>query len=237
MILHLVTRPTVDCEPLVSDLRSMGRTVLCDPVIEIEYYPDKDIDFTGVQAFVITSANGVRALRQYPVSRDVPVYCVGDASATEARKSGFGKVFSAQGDVANLATLVCKQLNPHAGLLFHPAASELAGDLKGDLERSGFDYQREILYSATASRALLTTTINQFKSHNIKEISFYSPRSSKIFSQLITASGLNLTLAGCRIFCLSSAVSESLRAFDQAEIYTAAEPTGDAMKQLIMKNS
>ncbi|MCZ4281080.1 uroporphyrinogen-III synthase [Kiloniella laminariae] len=237
MILHLVTRPTVDCEPLVSDLRSMGRTVLCDPVIEIEFYPGKDIDFTGVQAFVITSANGVRALKQYPVPFDTPVYCVGDASATEARKSGFEKVFSAQGDVTNLATLICKQLNPGNGVLFHPAASELAGDLKGELERSGFCYRREILYYAAASKVFFPATINQLKTNNINEISFFSPRSSRIFSQLVATSGLNVTLAGCRIFCLSYAVSESLRVFDQAKIYTASEPTGDAMKQLIMKNT
>ncbi|MFD2205004.1 uroporphyrinogen-III synthase [Kiloniella antarctica] len=233
MIKHLVTRPVVDHEPFVSELKTMGRDVILFPVFDILFYPEDKLDLSNVQAILITSANGVRALCQNSNDFSFPVYCVGNSSAEAARDAGFEKVYSANGDVADLAELVCENLPLGGGVLVHPAASKLAGDLGKILTAKGFCYQRKILYEAKAITQLNFVVTNLIKSNNIKEISFFSPRSSRTFSKLLKQEKLEDKLQGCRAYCLSPAVSKYLEDIKGMEVVAAEHPTRQSLLRLM----
>ena len=86
-----------------------GVESLIEPVIDI--HPLNDVQLPNLdkmQALLLTSANGVRAFaeRQAGALPDLPVFCVGDATARAARAAGFGNVESAGGDVDDGALLV-----------------------------------------------------------------------------------------------------------------------------------
>lgn len=233
MIKHLVTRPTVDQEPFISELKAVGREVVLSPVFDIHFFEGANLDFSNVQAILITSANGVRAICQRSNDFNLPVYCVGDSSAQAARHAGFENVFSANGDVADLAELISSNLNPNEGRLLHPAASKLAGDLGGLLRVRGFHYQREILYEAKALESLNSSIINQTKCNEIKEISFFSPRSSRIFLKLLKRAEIEKELIECRAYCLSSAVAKHLEHIQGVEIKISDRPTRQSLLKLI----
>ena len=99
----LVTRPAEDAAPLAALLEEKGHEVTLEPLLTIEPVDNAVLDFEGVQALLITSANGVRAFAERNAERDLPVLAVGDASASVARELGFTNVESATGDVAALA--------------------------------------------------------------------------------------------------------------------------------------
>ncbi|WP_085907820.1 uroporphyrinogen-III synthase [Kiloniella majae] len=238
MITHLVTRPQADQEPFASDLRQLGREVYFDAVFDIVFRDSAELDLaelnlSGVQAVLFTSANGVRAYQLNSKDRSLPAFCVGDSSAAAARKNGFEKVYSANGDVSDLAELVRTKLKPKSGTLLHPAASKIAGDLQTDLSQSGYAYRREILYEAMSSTALLQQTGNLLKNNKIKEISFFSPRSSKIFLALIAQENLLPSLEGLTIYCLSKAVADCFDEIPGLKLLVSEQPNRADMIKLI----
>ena len=134
----LITRPIEDAKPLADALAERGIEVLIEPLLEIRHLEDAEIDLTGVQALLFTSANGVRAFAALSPRRDLKVLTVGDGSADAARQAGFATVESAKGDVEALAALVVDRLKAEDGTLFHAAGTVTASDLKTRLEGLGY---------------------------------------------------------------------------------------------------
>ena len=93
----LVTRPEEDSDRLAVCLGAIGVEVLPEPLLSIDYLDGPMLNLDGVQALLVTSANGIRALARRSTARGTPVYAVGDASAGAARDVGFTDVASASG--------------------------------------------------------------------------------------------------------------------------------------------
>ena len=100
MVRVLITRPREDAEALAEALAVRGVEALVEPLLEIVPLNPGDFDLAGVQAALLTSANGARALAAATGLRDVPVLAVGEATAAAARAAGFAEVAVAGGDVA-----------------------------------------------------------------------------------------------------------------------------------------
>ena len=101
----LVTRPAEDAGPLVAALKEIGAEATVEPLLAIVFHPGPPLDLQGVQALLVTSANGARAFARRNAERALRVLTVGEASARESRALGFATVESASGDVAALARL------------------------------------------------------------------------------------------------------------------------------------
>ena len=102
----LVTRPSPDGERTAEALTAMGHEALLAPMLEIRFETDVLIDLTGATALAFTSRNGVRAAHAhaaFDALSKLKTYCVGEATAEEARASGFQSVVCADGDVAALS--------------------------------------------------------------------------------------------------------------------------------------
>ena len=116
----LVTRPVEDARSFVAALEARGHEALVEPMLTVA--PAQGVklplDLTGIQALVVTSANGARVFARLSEARNLPVFAVGDASAAAARAVGFETVESAGGDIADLARLVIGRLDPKDGALF-----------------------------------------------------------------------------------------------------------------------
>src|SRR5262252_7353104 len=127
MMAVLVTRPYPDSDSTAAALRARGLEALLAPVLRFETVPlpaDFDAD---VAAVLITSANALRAvepqLKGHPLLK-LPLFAVGEHSATAARRAGFAKVFSANSDAAALRELVVASIRARrlkAGPLLHLA--------------------------------------------------------------------------------------------------------------------
>ncbi len=232
--LVLVTRPAFNAELTEKRLTARGYRVLRDPVLDIVFNGNfSAVDTRQIQAILVTSANGVRALSAAIGATEgekqeeflaLPVLAVGHASGEAARSAGFVNVTHAGGDAANLAALVEARLSPRDGALFHIAGRNIAGDLSGRLTQAGFDIRREVLYSAAPSTKLAPKIIAALKQGEIDGALFYSPRSARIFGELATASGVGPTLAQVSGVCLSRAVAEIVSPLGFAAIHIADKP-------------
>ena len=230
----LVTRPKEDSQALADALRDRGHEVLLQPLLVITPEPlERPLDLAAVQALLVTSANGVRALAAAltgaSARRDLPVFAVGDATAQAARDAKFAEVTSAGGDVEDLARLVAERLDPAAGPLFHGAASLVAGDLKGRLEAAGFTIERRVLYRAEPVPALSAEIEAAWIQGGIDAALFFSPRSAESFAATVRARDLAAAASLCHALSLSPAVAEILEQLPWASVRTAEQPTTEAL--------
>ncbi len=206
----LVTRPAVDAQDLNHRLHDLGFETIAAPVMEIVTVPGPALDLTGVQAVLATSANGVRAVAERTTERGLPLYAVGDATARIARDLGFHRVESASGDVDDLARLVTGKADPSAGVLLHAAATSVAGDLAGMLDKGGFRIRREVLYEARPIAELGFEAKRAIRADGVDGVLIYSPRSARIFEDMLAHADLSEAATGMVAFCLSDNVAAAL---------------------------
>ena len=225
----LLTRPKEDSDGLASALAGLGVESRIEPLLSVDFIGDAKVDLDGVQALLITSANGVRAFAHLERRRDIGVLAVGDASARAAREAGFTAVESASGDVDALAGLVKQRLNPKDGALLHVAGSVTAGDLAGLLERDGYTYKRAVLYSAGKAKALTLETVKAFRSGELDGVVFFSPRTAETFVSLARKARLQKTCGKLTAFCLSPAVAAQVSALKWKAVETAEKPEQDSL--------
>jgi uroporphyrinogen-III synthase len=220
----LITRSEVDAAPLANLLSARNIVSMVDSMIKVELYSGSPLNLTGVQALLMTSANGVRAYCARNFERGLPLFAVGDATAREAMVNGFKNISTARGDVSHLAKLVQTQLFKSGGGLLHVAGTETAGDLAGNLLKAGYEYRRDVLYNVVAAKFLQPETVLALINNEVQGVLLYSPRTAQIFCQLIVADLGKKMLSGVNAYCLSAAVADKVRDLKWRSIVVASRP-------------
>ena len=230
----LVTRPEQDAVATAGRLGALGHDAVVTPLMSVHVLPGPALDLAGVQALLVTSANGARALaeRQAGAIPRLPVLAVGDATAQAARDAGFADVESAGGDVDDLARLAAARLGPGRGALLHVAGSKVAGDLAGRLAAAGYLYRREVLYDARPVDRLPAAAAAVLASGDAAGVLLYSPRTAALFRDLVRAAGLADALADVTAFCLSANVAARAGA-GWRRVIVAAQPTEQALMDAV----
>ena len=141
-----VTRAEPGASRTAQRLAALGHTPLVAPLLEIRALPDTPVpDLSRFAALAFTSPNGVEAFaRLTPDGRDLPCFCVGDATRDAALAASFRHACSARGDIHDLARLI--RDSELKGSLLAPGAREPAGDLPALLP--GLQVQRLPVYAA-----------------------------------------------------------------------------------------
>ena len=228
----LLTRPKEDSVELSDALEKMGIKSVVAPMLLIENIPGPDIATEPLQGFLVTSANGVRALAARTDNRDLPVYAVGDATARAARDIGFGSVTSAAGDVDDLATLVAHACDAGDGAFYHATGTVTAGDLSGRLTAVGFEVIREKIYEAKTVEHLPDHARMALAAGAINGVVIFSPRTAETFVNRVAAAGLMMILGEMQLFALSQNVRDAAgNAWD--ETIVADKPTQEFLLNAI----
>jgi len=230
----LLTRPREDSEAFAARLAENGIETMIAPLMTVVYDGGPALDLDGIQAVLLTSANGVRALARRTAVRDLPVLAVGDATAREAREAGFTTVESAGGDVDDLARLVGERCDPGMGGLLHVAGSAVAGDLAGALAEQGFDCRREPCYHIETVTELPPETVKALAEGAIDGVALFSPRSAATFMRLASEAGLDETLSRTEGFALSANVAAVLAGGPCKSVHVAAKPTADDLLEVVL---
>ena len=237
----LITRPEEDAAPLAAALIQRGIETSIESLLSIRTLPEAEVDLSGVQAMLFTSANGVRAFAELAAAkgltgwRELPVLAVGDATARTARAAGFAQVESAAGNVKSLVELAAAKLDPQKGPLFHAAGSAVAGDLAGMLGGRGFELRRSMIYEARPADSLSPATVAALEGGGFDLMLFFSPRTAATFAALTQAAG-DKAVEGCRraaALCLSPAAANVLGALPFRAVESADHPDLPSMLQLV----
>ncbi len=231
----LITRPHEDAKTLIEALAARGVEAIVEPVLEIAPLAASEVDLGGVQAILLTSANGARALAAATQRRDVGVLAVGEATAAAARAAGYSDVAAAGSDVEALATLVGERCDPADGALIHVSGSAVAGDLGGRLAARGFIVRRVVLYEAREAAKLSDAATDALSRGALDAVLLFSPRTANAFVTLAERAGLATALGRVEALCLSAAVADAARRVGWQEVRVAVRPEQAALLALVAR--
>src|SRR5882757_9314509 len=105
----LVTRPHPDDEATAAALRARGFEVLRAPMLRFEPLAFQDDADARYGAVIVTSANALRGVESHLAGSELlklPLFAVGEQTASVARRVGFDKVIVASGGAAALRDCV-----------------------------------------------------------------------------------------------------------------------------------
>lgn len=234
----LVTRPEPGASAFAEQLRSIGVEPLVSPLMAYEPETESLPPLDGIQAFVFTSSQGVRAYNRLGGEPDRPAFAVGESTAAKLIESGFTKVYRADGDVASLAELLSTRLKPEGGPVAHLCGADVAGDLAGSLRGSGLELHRFKLYKALKVQSLPEVAEDAIRTRTVDAAAFFSPRTSATFVTLTKQAGLSGQLGFLSAFCLSKAVADVFKERTRwLDLYIAKEPTMASLLELIKQGA
>jgi uroporphyrinogen-III synthase len=232
----LVTRPQPDDEATAAVLRARGFEVLLAPMLRFEPVAFHADEAARYGAVIVTSANALRGVAPHlEASRllELPLFTVGKHSAEAARRAGFNKVISADGDAAGLrdsvvAAVKTKQLKK-ADTLLYLAGADLARDLAGELGERGFTVVTQTTYRMVPVPSLPRDVCDAFAAHRIEAVLHYSRRSARVFLDAARAGGVEISALAIPQCCISAAVASVVRDAGATQVVAAASPDENAL--------
>ncbi len=236
----LVTRARADAEETARLLSDRGVETELEPLLTINWLsPEPPVPEAPI-AYAVTSRNGAEALgrRMQGHAIHCPVFAVGDRTAEILRAQDIPDVRSAEGDVNDLAAMICADMAGQAqnmdGPVVHIGGEETAGDLTGTLERMGLSACRVVAYRVETPKTLSSETVAAIRTGRIDGVIHFSPRSAETFVRLAAKAALGAALAGLDAFCMSEAVRKKAESGGWRQCFVATRPTLEAMIDLVV---
>lgn len=235
----LLTRPDPgpDADPLASALMAAGHRVTQSPLLTVQHV-GKLPSLVGVQGFIVTSRNGLKAVAPLPLqAQSLPLLAVGPGTGELARELGFREVIEGPGTGRELAELIREKVDPSAGALVHLAAETLAFDLKGALAGDGFEVRTEVVYRTEPASSLSADATAALRDHRIDGVVLMSPRTARVYTKLAADGGLVAETRRVVHFCLSDAVARELSPLGTVKTVVARLPNSQEMLALIAREA
>ena len=202
----IITRPEEDALPLKAKLESLGHSAILAPLLKIVPRPDAYIPPLAYQLICATSANALKSLHLDDDLKKIPLFTVGPQSLAAARDEGFKSSESHGGDVQGLAAYIAANVSPQNGPVLYLSGAETSSNLRALLKASGFAVERVIIYDAVVQTP---RDIDQALA-KANGVLLYSPRSARIWCDLMVKSKLEKPAATPIYFCLSDNVAKIL---------------------------
>jgi uroporphyrinogen-III synthase len=226
----LVTRPHPDNEATARALRERGFAAVLAPMLRFEPIDSGAIE-ADIAAVIVTSANALRAAEAElgPLLK-LPLFAVGEHTADEARRLGFAKVTSTDGDADKLRKRLRKAFkDKEAGPLLYLAGADLSRDLAGELAEDGFEVITRTTYRMVALSALSPETREAFAANDVEAVLHYSQRSARAFLEAARADGVEISALAVPQCCISAHVAAILREAGAVRVVAAATPDENAL--------
>ncbi|MGH6641478.1 MAG: uroporphyrinogen-III synthase [Bradyrhizobium sp.] len=238
----LVTRPYPDDEATASALRARGFEVLRAPMLRFEAVPFQDDADARYGAIIVTSANALRAIG--PDLADnrllkLPLFAVGEHTASAARDAGFSQVIAASGGAGALRDLVLesvksKQLKK-ASTLLYLAGADLARDLAGELGEKGFTVVTHTTYRMIPASSLPREICDAFVANRIEAVLHYSRRSARACLDAARSGGVEISALALPQCCISTTVAAVLRDAGATQVTAAAQADENALFEALSR--
>lgn len=232
----LVTRPEPDASSTKARLEDAGHAAILSPLMSVTFTPVDDLGEGAVQAIVVTSRNGVRALARSPVLQELlelPLFAVGKGTSRDAHELGFHGVMEGPGTAELLVDVIKANANPAGGRLIHFAGYKLAFDLEGALRQAGFDVTTLRCYEAEAAKQLTRDGEQALRQGHLDAVLLMSPEASRTYVRLVEAAGLVPEARKVAAACISKATADALAPFGPTQVNVSERPNSEEVLALI----
>ncbi len=230
----LVTRPQPAADELADKLRREGFEVYLAPMTEYAELNVEIPDTHGYQAIVFTSAQAVAIFAKHSPERLPIVFAVGEATAQAASKTGFHRVYSADGGGEDLLTLIrSKKADLHLQRILHICGEDTAQDLETQLRDNGIAVERIPVYKAKYIDALPADVGRALAEGDVSTVTLFSARTAANFSRLLQKDDLKGVSADLEAVCLSDRVAAEIRGLPWRAVRVARNPHLEAVLDIL----
>jgi uroporphyrinogen-III synthase len=205
----------------------------------VPFQDDADARYGAV---IVTSANALRAIEpQLDGSRllKLPLFAVGQHTASAARDAGFDQVIAARGDASALRDLVLESVKAkrlkRASTLLYLAGADLARDLAGELSEKGLTVVTHTTYRMLPTSSLPREVCDAFVANQIEAVLHYSRRSARAFLDAARAGGVEISALALPQCCISTAVASVLRDAGATQVTAAASADENALFEALAR--
>ncbi len=231
----LVTRPEIEAEAIANSLVDIGHVPIIVPLLHVRYRIC-EIDLRNLQAVVITSKAALRWLDSFDKKKQLlslPVFVVGAASAKFARSIGFMNVFQGLGTAKELVPIIKMHSHCDKGVILHISGHDIAYNILPDLNELGFKTERVVVYETLALDKLPQNVCDLITRQELDGVLLLSPKTSKIWVNLVSKVPDIVDLSYMTAYCLSTAVAEPLKNFKNISKKIAKKPNIEELLALI----
>lgn len=225
MLTLLMTRPQGAAERFVAglppDLRAL-LTPVYSPLVGI-VPAASTVEFGDARGLIFTSSNGVRITAGLSDRRDLPCYCVGNATAVAAKHAGWQAICAGTTAEGLISTL--HRIRPD-GPLLHMRGTHSRGNVAARLTALGTFTNEQVIYEQPLL-PLNSEAVDLVAGLDPVIVPLFSPRTARHFARLVNGQ------APLHLAALSEAVAKPLKALKYINLSISPSPEASAMAQLV----
>lgn len=165
-----------------------------------------EVIVSQAKGFILTSQQAAYALPADP--HDRPVFAVGRASASAARRLGYKHVFAGPSDGAALAEMILSQTSYDIANLCWLRAAKISFDITKALAQAGYQSKAQIVYEMCPEQALPDAIISAFQEGKITGIMALSKAQLSQFQLLLDFHDLWHCARTCALYAVSDPVAK-----------------------------
>lgn len=223
-----LTRPLADSAEFAAQLAAEGIESIIAPVMRIE---SREIVLDQrPDGILITSRHAVHALPDD--WRDLPVFCVGSASAEAVAARGYHSITQGDADGLHLLPRVTERMAAGSRMLYL-SGEETRYDMASLLAANSIAVERVVAYDAIATTELAPQLRLALEAGEVNGAAFFSPRSARLACQLLKQEEFTASAPRMDAFCLSLQVAEAAAMLPWRSLQSCHRPTRDAMFALV----
>lgn len=232
----LLTRPHEDSERLARLSQIQGYDPIIEPLLTPIYLEDKIVVPGHLQSVLITSKQALKSLTrlpEFPVFQKIELICAGEKTAELAQEVGIQKVFVAGEAVDQMMTWIKDNRTLARGPFLYLHGDVVTKDIRTHLEESGYQVLTQKIYEMVEAQTFSSQTLDLIQRKIFHGITFFSPRTARIFVSMAHKFKLETCFSKTYAFCLSSAVAQEIEVFSWQGIEIAKSPTEAALMELL----
>lgn len=186
------------------------------------------------QGLIVTSLRAIEVMGDVPSALlSLPLFIVGEASATRAAGMGFQNIAAVVPRAADLIPLIHKIAQPDQGPLLYVRGDHVSYPVESELANLSYSVDARVTYRTASHSALDNDIINMIKMSQVAAVLLFSAQSAAQFCKLVEGAGLREHMHSISALCLSDAVLEYAHNLPWARTYTASTPDLAGMVALV----
>jgi len=210
--LHILfTKSQNSSEILIKRFADKGHRVTNFPILNIKPITIPDINFKDFTAVIFTSSNAVQNLKNIKNVSHLKCFCVGEETASAAKKIGFLNIQVAGGNYIELRDLIFKSCDKAKENFIYVRGEFISNDLEGDFKKQGYNLKSVINYTAESNLNIDHQLIEDLKNKLIDVIFVYSKRAADQLLKIILNHKIMNDLENCSLNCISINVANTLK--------------------------
>ncbi|SLN69023.1 uroporphyrinogen-III synthase [Falsiruegeria litorea R37] len=223
----LMTRPRAASERFVAQLSQPVQEVIepvYSPLLDIRLVGE-DVDVGDTRGLIFTSSNGVAAAARIMTARNLPCFCVGQATTVAARRQGWSASMAGESAEALIAGLLRQRPD---GPLLHLRGQSGVGDVAQTLTQLGLTTRERVVYCQDLL-PLTDEAVSALGGSAPVIAPIFSPRTARQFADLVQP------VAPLLLAAMSDAVAKPLISLTAQAVRVAKRPDSDAMVTAVEK--